>query len=226
MTMPISLRVQTGLASVLAGTPAGRAFTTQWILGIRPKRWRLLRERNSRGFRLILPPADRFYADPFVFEHRGRTCVFFEDYRFASMRAVISCMEVGRQGELSEPVVVLDGPDHISYPFIFRSNGVVYMIPETSSRKRVELHRCTSFPFEWELEDVLMDLPASDATLWHTDGTFWLFANMSAGTGGPDCEDLHVFFADSLACNLGIASCEPGSGGYARRATGGTVVSR
>ena len=34
------------------------------------------------GSRSSNPPADRFYADPFLAEHDGRTFVFFEDYSY------------------------------------------------------------------------------------------------------------------------------------------------
>jgi hypothetical protein len=196
--LPIGLRLQSRLSIVSSRTAMVRAFRTQWVLAVRRKEWLSLGGRNGQGFRLILPPRDRFYADPFIIEHRGRSYIFFEDFRYALGKAVISCMQIDFSGRVSRPLTVLDGPDHLSYPFVFNLDGDVYMIPETSARGRVELYRAVEFPNEWQLERVLIEQPASDATLWEQDGTFWLFANLSARMRRLPCEDLHIFFADSL----------------------------
>src|SRR5512132_691221 len=43
-------------------------FRPQWMLAGRRRAWRSLHERDSRGFHFIVPPGDRFYADPFPTE--------------------------------------------------------------------------------------------------------------------------------------------------------------
>jgi hypothetical protein len=186
------------LWSVVAGSQAGRAFEAQWVLAVRRKTWESLNQRNSGDFRFVLPPRDRFYADPFLFEHQGRTYIFFEEYRYSAQKGVISCVRIDRSGSVSQPVTVLEAADHLSYPFIFEVDGQIYLMPESSRTGKIELYRSVRFPAEWRFDRVLIEQPGADATLWQQDGTFWLFVNLSAAVSGRLCEDLHVFFADSL----------------------------
>ena len=168
------------------------------MLAVRRRTWQSLDERDSRDFRLILPPRDRYYADPFLYEHQGRTYIFFEDYRYRQRRGVISCVAIDSADRVSQPLTVLEADGHLSYPFIFELDGQIYLLPETSQMRRVGLYRCLKFPAEWELDRVLIQAPASDATLWQQGGTFWLFANLSAAVQGRLCDDLHLFFTQSL----------------------------
>ena len=107
------------------------------------------------------------YADPFLFEHEGRHHLFCEDMPPGASRAVISHTELHPDGAASgPPVPVLERPYHLSYPFVFAHEGEVFLIPETSAQRRVELYRAVDFPHEWRREQVLLDgLVASDATL-------------------------------------------------------------
>ena len=144
------------------------------------------------------PPKDRFYADPFVFEREGRTYLFLEDLRYAEGRAVISCCELAPDGSPGPVTEVLRRPYHLSYPFVFEEAGQLYMIPETKANRTVELYRATKFPDEWELDTVMMDsIYAVDATIFKSDGKFWMFAAISNGRYS-NSEELGIFYADDL----------------------------
>jgi hypothetical protein len=169
-----------------------------WYIAIRAKRWRTLAERDDRGFRPLSVTQGHFHADPFLLAHDGRTYLFFEDYSLRERRGVIGCREVSPDGTAGPPEVVLERPYHLSYPFVFRLNGAMYLIPETTGNRDLELYRAYDFPRDWRLELVLMrDIHAADATLFQHEGTLWLFANV-AEPGTSDWDALHVFFADSL----------------------------
>jgi hypothetical protein len=57
------------------------------------------------------------------------------------------------------------------------------------------LYRSTSFPFEWELQKVLMaDVRAKDATLAEINGKWWMFVSI-AENSIPD--ELYVFYAET-----------------------------
>jgi hypothetical protein len=171
------------------------------------KKWCLVVRRRSAnyrfddptGYHLIPSPKDRFYADPMLVERDGKTFLFFEDFRFAEGRAVISCCELSPDGTAaSQPAEVLRRPFHLSYPFIFEHEGEMYMVPETKGNCKVELYRATSFPHTWESEAVLLDdIYAVDATIHKANGKFWMFASVSDGRYS-NCDELSLFFADSL----------------------------
>jgi hypothetical protein len=169
----------------------------QWFLAIR-RRTGAHSFHDGSGYQLVLPPKDRFYADPFLFEREGKTYLFFEDLRYSEGRALISYCELSPEGKPGPPVEVLRRPYHLSYPFLFEENGEIYMIPETKENRTVELYRATSFPSEWTLEAVLLDnIHAVDATIHKSDGKYWMFVGISNGRFST-CDELGIFFSDAL----------------------------
>lgn len=141
----------------------------------------------------------RMYADPFLFEHEGRHHLFCEEVPAGQARGVISHTELSADGgAAAAPTPVLQAAHHLSYPFVFSHEGEVFMIPETSAVRRVELYRARVFPEEWERHAVLLDdLDAADATLLAHEGLLWLFASVAA-PGASTLDELHLFWAEKL----------------------------
>lgn len=140
----------------------------------------------------------RFFADPFPFEHEGRTYVFVEDFDHRVGKAVISVAVCGDDGPEGLPTPVLSHEVHLSYPFVLEHGGEVWMIPETSGARRIELYRATRFPWEWELHSILVDdTEASDATVFVHEGRWWMMATV--GFGGSLSDSLCLWSAPGLA---------------------------
>src|SRR5258707_623357 len=68
--------------------------------------------------RYLVPPKDRFWADPFAVEHAGRCFVFFEELSYVTQRGRIMAVEVFENAEPGQAQLVLERPYHLSYPFI------------------------------------------------------------------------------------------------------------
>jgi len=150
------------------------------------------------SFHELVPPADCFWADPFVFSHKGRDYVFFEALPFATEKGHLCAMELFSDGHHSEPVVIIQEAHHLSYPNVFEYQSEHYLIPESGDHGTVDLYRCTQFPYQWQYEKTLMqDIHAYDATLLEYQGRWWLFASVAPKLGLSACETLQVFFADS-----------------------------
>ena len=151
------------------------------------------------GLRYIVPPHDRFWADPFPVYCGNRFYIFVEQYLYQQRRAHIAVIELGRDGKWTPPVPVLERPYHLSYPFVFEWYGDYFMYPETAGNETVELYRATSFPFVWELEaTVLANVRAVDPTLMEVGGRWWMFANVARGdVSDPSCwdDELHLYHA-------------------------------
>ena len=148
-------------------------------------------------FTPLIPPKDRFWADPFPVVHEGRHYLFLEEYLYGRGKAHISVMARRDDGSWSPPEPVLDREYHLSYPFIFQWEGNWYLIPESGENRTVELYRATAFPHRWELDRVLLSgLHAVDATLAEIDDTWWMFVNV-AEPGASTWDELHVYYADS-----------------------------
>lgn len=131
----------------------------------------------------IFPPADRFWADPFAWSQGGRRFIFFEEYPFETRIGRISVLELGADlTPLGPARPIIDEPRHLSYPFVFRYEDQIYLIPESAGSRRIDLYRCTSFPFEWTWERTLMEgVNAADATLFEHDNRWWLFCAARQG---------------------------------------------
>lgn len=158
---------------------------------------------EPRRFRKLLPPPDRFWADPHVIARDGRYYVFFEELPFRADRAHVSLIEIDAQGQASEARRVLEEPWHLSYPFVFRQDGTDWMIPESAQNRTIDLYRCVEFPHRWQREKTLMrDIRAADATLWFKDGKWWMFATVSGNERASLCDELHLFFADRYDSEL------------------------
>ena len=144
----------------------------------------------------ILPdPGFRFYADPFAFVHQGKSYLFVEDWDHRRSKAVISVVRFGDAGPSGPAAPVLEEPWHLSYPFILAHGGEVWMIPESSANRSLTLYRADPFPTRWVPEAVLLtDIEASDATVVHRDGCFWIFAATRDGSGSWS-DTLSIFHA-------------------------------
>lgn len=153
---------------------------------------------DGSPFTTLEDDGQRFYADPFVVEHSGQTCLFVEEYPYATGRGIISVATLGADGRFGLPRVILEEPYHLSYPQIFSHGGEMYMLPESGGARRLVLYRAASFPDRWEVDTVLMDdLDINDATLLQRDGRFWLFGTERRGSGSAS-DTLVVFSAPGL----------------------------
>lgn len=150
-------------------------------------------------YKKIIPPYDRFWADPFVVYENSQYHIFVEEVISPSSRGHISCFTLDAQGAISLPKKVIEKPYHMSYPFIFSHNNEYYMIPETSENRTIDLYKCVDFPEKWEIVTTLAEnISAADATLFHKDGKWWLFACVCENPGTPSNDELFLFYSTDL----------------------------
>ncbi|MCX5860777.1 MAG: hypothetical protein NTW27_01435 [Deltaproteobacteria bacterium] len=171
----------------------------QWCLGYR------LRESvedvfGFRGWTKMVPPKDRFWADPFPVKHQDRFFIFLEEFLYSTKKGHISVIRMDANGRWQKPETVLERDYHLSYPCVFQWDGVYYMVPESGSNRTIELYRCSSFPLVWELDRILMeDIEGADPTLEEIDGMWWLFTATKPYDVPRDDNymDLSIFSADT-----------------------------
>jgi hypothetical protein len=176
-----------------------KAFSVeQWFLAYRRFKDRTL-TADLEGFTRLMPPKDRYWADPFVLAKGGRFFVFFEELPFRTGKAHISMLEIDAEGRASRPVKVLERDYHLSYPFVVEHDGSLYMIPETAQNGTIEAYRCVDFPLTWRLERILVSgVHCVDATFHNGAGRWWMFANVAAAGSSVFDDELHVLHADRL----------------------------
>lgn len=172
-------------------------YNEQWVLGycFNPKEIGVDLKNDFK----IIPPKDRFWADPVVVEDNDRYYVFIEELIYKNKIAHLSVFELKEDGTYTEPEIILKKPYHLSYPFIFKEQGKYYMIPETAHNNDIQLYEAVSFPFKWEFRQNLMEhVKASDTTLLFKDNKWWLFTSIKRFEKGTYDNDLSVFYSDNL----------------------------
>ena len=139
---------------------------------------------------------NKYFADPFLWQHGGKDYCFFERYDYATGKGSISsgCFE---NGELVDIREVLSTDYHLSFPFLFEEGGTLYMMPETCAARRVEIWRCVAFPDRWERHATALEgVVAADSTLSKIDGVWWLFTNISTDPFEEMNSELHLYQVD------------------------------
>lgn len=157
------------------------------------------RRIDGQPFIELADDGQRFYADPFAIEWRGRQYLFVEEYPYALGRGIISVAELGPDGRFETPRAVLQEPHHLSYPQVFAHDGEVYMIPESSGANELVLYRAEHFPHSWVREAVLVaGARLNDMTLLIRDDRFWLFGTEQRGQGSAS-DTMVAYSARALA---------------------------
>jgi len=173
------------------------AFSWQLLFDIRDDGNRLSHDYSL--FRKIMPPAGRFWADPFVVAGDGRYYVFVEEFIYRKNKAHISVLELDSNGSMVTNRPVIEKLYHMSYPFIFKYEGSYYMIPETAGNRTIELYSCTDFPYTWQFEKYIMkDVSATDTTLFRHNDRWWLFTTLDqTGSVSGGSTELFLFYSDN-----------------------------
>jgi hypothetical protein len=186
----------------IANSIGGLRHRLDHRLGRRPLMWQLALGKEPIDTaalwrtKPIEPPADRFWADPFLIEKDGRLFCFFEEYDYPSHRAWISVgvIDGDRFDYLGRDI---DTGYHMSSPFVIAHGAEIFLIPETGARKCIEIWRATDFPLAWERHTTVFEgVSVADTVLLEHAGRWWMFANIASGTEPDFCNELHVFMVD------------------------------
>ena len=141
--------------------------------------------------------ADAFVADPFAVEVDGETYVLVEEFAYDDRKGKISYvpLEEWPDGPFE---TAIEEPFHVSYPYAFRHDGVAYAVPETGEIDEIRLYRLDA-PDDWVLEETLVDgVHASDPSVVHHDGRWWLFFTKRGENPQGHLTDLNVWHAPEL----------------------------
>jgi hypothetical protein len=141
-----------------------------------------------------------FHADPFILEEAGQSWLFAEACPYATGKGVIACAPLTADGEAGAFRTVIEQPWHLSYPYVFRAGGEIWLVPESAAKGGVELHRAAAFPDRWVLERRLLeDQRLVDSTVFEHGGRLWLLAGRIGDNGGSSWDELYAWHAPELA---------------------------
>jgi hypothetical protein len=133
-------------------------------------------------------PEKLLMADPFLHQKDGKWYAFFEIMGETHADIGVAVEENGAWNYLG---IALDETVHLSYPMVFQKDSTTYMIPETKRHSQVRLYKTNNFPYDWEVDKVLIkDKRLVDATYFEKDDISYLFAT--------EDKELRLYVADSL----------------------------
>lgn len=128
-------------------------------------------------------------ADPFLFVHKDRLFLFYEDQTYYNKGGNINMVSTIDLVHWTTPVVILgDEGTHFSFPYVFEDDGNVYMIPETGWSGTIRLYKAdndnlTSFSFVKNLferdswpQGIIFDY--ADNVVYKKEGTYYLFTSL------------------------------------------------
>lgn len=187
------------------------SILTKYIPSIYPERWTVGISRGSflkNGINemVVNPnPHNEFWADPFIYKHpaSGNYYIFIERFPFREKKGVISVGEVDENLHIKNMHEILVAPYHLSYPHLIQENDDLYMMPECSANKRLEIYRCDEFPNKWNLFSYGLEGESVTDTVYYKDvnGDRWLFTTISDSDIIMHSTILNIYKIDSLQLN-------------------------
>lgn len=153
-------------------------------------------------YKKIIPPKDRFWADPHIIARDGKYFIFIEEYIYEKSKGNIALIIMDKGGNYEYAGKILEKEYHLSYPHIFEFENNFYMIPETESNNDIELYKCVDFPKKWEYYGKLMNnVNAVDSTIFNHNNKWWLFSGIKENNGASNSDELFLFYSDNPLSN-------------------------
>lgn len=176
-----------------------KLYLKQWGLGfMKGDIAEIIRKKRTDLSFTWMPLEDKSisHADPFIFKTEdGRVNILFESVSTYSLDGKISLMVC--DGDLT-PVsqkIVLDTNDHLSYPFVYKENGRIYVFPENGFSGSLYCYEFDQVKREFINRKEIINLPVIDPTILKFENKYWMFATLL----GPSFNsDLHLFYSDYL----------------------------
>ena len=135
-----------------------------WCVALRKRSGDPLYKGNTEGFKVIRNSFRYWRADPFLFEHDGKTYLFAELFDRLTGKGRIGVARIKKGGGCGRFRVILKLPFHLSYPCVFQNGGDIIMIPECGRSGRITAYRCVKFPYKWKEAYVVSGAPGVDTT--------------------------------------------------------------
>jgi hypothetical protein len=192
----------------LASKLASYLVLETWTVGVVRMNFRALLAGAPLSDVALLPRRElgQYLADPFILSTTPELTLLAEDYTYfgvgriaeVTVRDPFGAPEVGLN-------VCLESKHHMSYPFLFREEGVTYCLPECYQSNASFLYRYDAGKFT-PVTDLVPGARATDGTILFHEGLYWLFCGLEDDN---DQLNLHLFFSETLRGNWSAHPLNP-----------------
>lgn len=165
-----------------------------WKIGFIYSDWN---DFKNNEIHIIENPINCYLADPFVIKVEDKNYCLAEEYSFDKCKGVIVAYEL--EGKNSKRIgEIIKEPFHMSFPYIFKFQERIFMIPETSENKDIRIYESVKFPHEWKLNQVVMkNVFAVDSMIFNFQNRWWLFSNINPENGSDACSELCIYSSNN-----------------------------
>jgi len=165
-----------------------------WNVGINFSSWKDFDFIKSI---VLKNPDGHFLADPFILKEGAETYCFVEDYDRSKGKGSISAYKISSGAPVSLGIV-LEEAFHLSFPYIFRHESKIYMLPESADNMDIRIYESVEFPTKWKLKTIIKEnVLAADSMIFSHNGIWWLFSNINPIGGRDCCSELSIFYTDN-----------------------------
>ena len=133
-------------------------------------------------------------ADPFVYEHKNVNYIFYENNDLILNKGKISC-GVLKNNKLTQIKDILNFNYHLSYPFIWKTKKDIFLIPESSQNKSIQIWKSVAFPYKWKIfKTIFKNEYCCDTTIIRDfDKVNWLLTNKSNDQTNDPNNELYIY---------------------------------
>lgn len=137
--------------------------------------------------------AAKFVADPFLVKEAKTWYLFFEVYNSDTQQGDLAVATSKDTWIWHYEKVILDEPFHLSYPYVFKSDGDYYLIPESFEDNSIRLYKADQFPTHWSyVKTLVKGRDYVDNSIIYYRGKWWLFSSVTSN------DTLYLHYANSL----------------------------
>ena len=142
----------------------------------------------------INPNFNSEWADPFVYEKNNTDYIFFENNDLTMNKGKISC-GILKNNKLTNIKDILNFNYHLSYPFIWKKKKDIFLIPESSQNKSIQIWKSVSFPYKWKIfKTIFKNEYCCDTTIiTDSDNVNWLLTNKSNDQTNDPNNELYIY---------------------------------
>ena len=164
----------------------GLAKTTAWGCALRKATSgydTILKGEKNISFEVIDNTDDYWFADPLLFAEGDKTWLFVEAFNKVAKKGEIGVFDIV-DGKAQNFHILIQTPTHMSYPFVFKYQNGFYMIPETGAAGHIALYKSKNFPYDWEIDTILLEsgVYRDTTVIKNEDGTLTLLSYKQEGT--------------------------------------------
>ena len=137
-----------------------------------------------------------YVADPFLIFNDGNYYMYFEVLNSETGHGDIGLAQSKNGLTWAYKKIIINESFHLSYPYVFRWEDSIYLIPESHQDLSVRLYKSINFPTEWEyLGNLLSGYHFVDPSIFRYNNMWWLFVS------NTENDILNLYFSKKLQGN-------------------------